>query len=74
VTDNPLLFPDTETVLSAGNFHGQPVALVMDYAKLAICFARRRESTSIGRSRLRRAPARHTRRFVPRCRRWWKIG
>lgn len=37
VTDNPLLFPETETVLSAGNFHGQPVALVMDYAKLAIC-------------------------------------
>jgi histidine ammonia-lyase len=37
VTDNPLLFPDTEDVLSAGNFHGQPVALVLDYAKLAVC-------------------------------------
>lgn len=37
VTDNPLLFPDTESVLSAGNFHGQPVALALDYAKLAVC-------------------------------------
>ena len=39
VTDNPLLFPedpDGGRVLSAGNFHGQPVALAMDYAKLAI--------------------------------------
>ncbi len=36
VTDNPLLFPDDDTVISAGNFHGQPVALVLDYAKLAI--------------------------------------
>lgn len=37
VTDNPLLFPDTGDVLSAGNFHGQPVALALDYAKLAVC-------------------------------------
>ncbi len=36
VTDNPLLFPGDDTVISAGNFHGQPVALVMDYAKIAI--------------------------------------
>ncbi len=36
VTDNPLVFADDKTVISAGNFHGQPVALVMDYAKLAI--------------------------------------
>ena len=36
VTDNPLLFPDDDLVISAGNFHGQPVALVLDYAKLAI--------------------------------------
>ncbi len=39
VTDNPLLFPDdgpNGRVLSAGNFHGQPVALAMDYAKLAL--------------------------------------
>ncbi len=36
VTDNPLVFADTDHVISAGNFHGQPVALVMDYAKIAI--------------------------------------
>ena len=36
VTDNPLVFADTDDVISAGNFHGQPVALVMDYAKIAI--------------------------------------
>ena len=36
VTDNPLVFAEDDTVISAGNFHGQPVALVMDYAKIAI--------------------------------------
>ena len=35
VTDNPLVFPDDEEIISAGNFHGQPVALVMDYLKIA---------------------------------------
>lgn len=36
VTDNPLVFADDDTVISAGNFHGQPIAVVMDYAKIAI--------------------------------------
>ncbi len=36
VTDNPLIFAHEQEVISAGNFHGQPVALAMDYAKLAI--------------------------------------
>ena len=36
VTDNPLVFADSDTVISAGNFHGQPIAVVMDYAKIAI--------------------------------------
>ncbi|MBD2104563.1 histidine ammonia-lyase [Leptolyngbya sp. FACHB-261] len=36
VTDNPLIFCEDNEVISAGNFHGQPVALVMDYAKIAI--------------------------------------
>jgi histidine ammonia-lyase len=36
VTDNPLIFADEDAVISAGNFHGQPVAVVMDYAKIAI--------------------------------------
>ena len=33
-TDNPLVFPDQ--VLSGGNFHGQPLALVMDYLACAL--------------------------------------
>ena len=36
VTDNPLIFANEQEVISAGNFHGQPVALAMDYCKLAI--------------------------------------
>lgn len=34
--DNPLIFVDEDRVLSGGNFHGQPIALVLDYLKLAI--------------------------------------
>jgi histidine ammonia-lyase len=36
VTDNPLVFAEDDHVVSAGNFHGQPVAVAMDYAKIAI--------------------------------------
>jgi histidine ammonia-lyase len=43
VTDNPLLFPDMENarhvedqVVSAGHFHGMPLALAMSYVKAAI--------------------------------------
>ncbi|MEO8459307.1 MAG: aromatic amino acid lyase [Dokdonella sp.] len=43
VTDNPLLFPDAENprfvedqVISAGHFHGMPLALAMSYLKAAI--------------------------------------
>ena len=35
-TDNPLVFADTGEVLSGGNFHGAPVALVLDYAAIAL--------------------------------------
>jgi len=35
-TDNPLVFADTGEVLSGGNFHGAPVALVLDYAAMAV--------------------------------------
>jgi histidine ammonia-lyase len=34
VSDNPLVFPDGQ-VISAGNFHGQPVALAMDFLSIA---------------------------------------
>jgi histidine ammonia-lyase len=35
-TDNPLYFPDESRIVSGGNFHGQPVALAMDYMGLAV--------------------------------------
>jgi histidine ammonia-lyase len=35
-TDNPLLFPEDGESLSAGNFHGEAVALAADYAKCAV--------------------------------------
>ncbi len=36
VTDNPLLFPSDGEVLNGGNFHAEPVALVADYASIAV--------------------------------------
>lgn len=36
VTDNPLVFAESEVVLSGGNFHAEPVALAADYLALAI--------------------------------------
>ncbi|OQY42267.1 MAG: histidine ammonia-lyase [Fusobacteriia bacterium 4572_74] len=36
VTDNPLIFPETEEAISAGNFHGQPMALPLDYMGIAL--------------------------------------
>ena len=36
VTDNPTIFHEEDMVVSAGNFHGQPIALVMDYLAIAV--------------------------------------
>ena len=36
VTDNPILFPEDRELLSGGNFHGQPVALALDYLGIAV--------------------------------------
>lgn len=36
VTDNPNVFEGENAVLSGGNFHGQPLALTLDYAAMAI--------------------------------------
>jgi histidine ammonia-lyase len=36
VTDNPLVFPEENDVLSGGNFHGEPVALAADYLGIAL--------------------------------------
>lgn len=35
-TDNPLIFPDVEEVISGGNFHGQPMALSFDFLAIAL--------------------------------------
>lgn len=35
-TDNPMVFPELDMVVSAGNFHGEPIALPMDYLCLAM--------------------------------------
>jgi len=47
VTDNPLVFPDDEEFISGGNFHGEPIALAIDFLKIAVS-----ELASIGERRL----------------------
>ena len=36
VTDNPTVFPDEDLIISAGNFHGQPLALPLDFLAIAL--------------------------------------
>ncbi len=36
VTDNPIIFPDDEMSISAGNFHGEPMALPFDFLGIAL--------------------------------------
>lgn len=36
VTDNPTIFPHHDTIISAGNFHGQPIAMPMDFLAIAL--------------------------------------
>ena len=36
VTDNPTIFPDEDLIVSAGNFHGQPLALALDFLAIAL--------------------------------------
>lgn len=36
VTDNPILFHESEEAISAGNFHGEPLAFAMDYLGIAL--------------------------------------
>lgn len=35
-TDNPTIFPEDDIIVSAGNFHGQPIALPMDFLAVAL--------------------------------------
>jgi histidine ammonia-lyase len=36
VTDNPTIFPDLDIIISGGNFHGQPLALIFDHLAIAL--------------------------------------
>jgi len=36
VTDNPNVFPEEDLIISAGNFHGQPLALTLDFLAMAL--------------------------------------
>lgn len=36
VTDNPIIFPDDDLIISGGNFHGEPLAQVLDYLAIAL--------------------------------------
>ncbi len=36
VTDNPNVFPDEDLIVSGGNFHGQPLALTLDFLSIAM--------------------------------------
>ncbi len=49
VTDNPLLFPEDGLVVSGGNFHGQPLALTLDYLAMVLA-----EWSSIAERRIER--------------------
>ena len=57
VTDNPLVFPTDDSILSGGNFHGQPLSLPLDHLALALMRA----------GLVLRAP--HLRAALPRLRR-----
>ncbi len=37
VSDNPLIFADTDEILSGGNFHAEPVAFAADMIAMALC-------------------------------------
>lgn len=47
VTDNPTVFEEEDAIISAGNFHGQPLALVLDFMAIALS-----ELTSISERRI----------------------
>jgi len=36
VTDNPLIFPEKKKIISGGNFHGEPVAMALDFLGIAM--------------------------------------
>ncbi|HNF71791.1 MAG TPA: aromatic amino acid ammonia-lyase [Chitinophagaceae bacterium] len=36
VTDNPMIFPEEDSIVSGGNFHGQPLAIHLDFLAIAV--------------------------------------
>ncbi|MGX9135755.1 histidine ammonia-lyase [Rummeliibacillus sp. JY-2-4R] len=48
-TDNPLILEDGETVISGGNFHGQPIAFAVDFLKIGVA-----ELASVSERRIER--------------------
>ena len=55
VTDNPLVFADERRVVSGGNFHGQPIAIALDTASIAVA-----ELADISEARIDRMTNGHT--------------
>jgi histidine ammonia-lyase len=55
VTDNPLVFAEEKRIVSGGNFHGQPVAIALDLATIAVA-----ELADISESRIDRMTTGHT--------------
>ena len=60
VTDNPIVFLETEEAISAGNFHGQPLALAFDYLGIALS-----ELANISERRLERLVNPHLNQGLP---------
>jgi histidine ammonia-lyase len=61
VVDNPIVFPETGEVVSAGNFHGQPLGFVLDFAAIAVAelgsISERRTDRMLDPNRSRGLPA-----------------
>jgi histidine ammonia-lyase len=55
VTDNPLVFAEERRIVSGGNFHGQPVAIALDTATIAVA-----ELADISEARIDRMTNGHT--------------
>ncbi|BFH69141.1 histidine ammonia-lyase [Paenibacillus dendritiformis] len=59
-TDNPLIFVEEERVISGGNFHGQPIALVMDHLSISAA-----ELANISERRIERLVNPHLNEHLP---------
>jgi histidine ammonia-lyase len=61
VVDNPIVFPESGEVVSGGNFHGQPLAFVLDFAAIAVAelgsISERRTDRLLDPARSRGLPA-----------------